>query len=250
MTRKTFILAGLSTLFAALIVIVVLSLSQRGNMATETAKKATTSAQNLRRGAVAAGKLAAAAKKKTDKVSRKVDRQVIKLDRTITVLGKAGVQGLPGKNGTAGPPGITGAQGPPGKVPFTLADVLAGLSPKLTEALTDRLPGALELACGGSCDGRPGADGKDGKDAPAVTQDMVDLAMAHYCDVHNGCQGPPGAASTVPGPQGVPGDPGPQGPPGADSQVVGPQGPPGVDGVTTTVLVPCVGPGDPIAACP
>lgn len=186
--------------------------------------------------------------KQTAKVSRKVDRQVIKLDRTITVLGKAGINGLPGKAGRPGAPGasVVGPQGPPGKVPFTLADVLAGLSPKLTEALTDQLPGALELACGGSCNG---ADGKDGKDAPAVTQEMVDLAITHYCDAHNGCQGPPGAASTVPGPQGVQGDPGPQGVPGADGQP-GAQGPPGADGVTTTVLVPCVGPGDPIAACP
>ena len=136
---------------------------------------------------------------------------------------------------------LQGRQGSPG---------INGVDGRLTEVLTDRLPAALELACGGSCDGRPGADGKDGRDAPAVTQEMVDLAMAHYCDAHNGCQGPPGAASTVPGPQGVQGDPGPQGVPGADSQVPGPQGPQGADGVTTTVLVPCVGPGDPIPACP
>ena len=44
-----------------------------------------------------------------------------------------------------------------------------------------------------------------------------------------GVTGPPGADSTVPGPQGPPGESivGPQGPPGADSTILGPQGPPG-----------------------
>jgi hypothetical protein len=45
-----------------------------------------------------------------------------------------------------------------------------------------------------------------------------------------GPPGPPGADSTVPGPQGPPGDPGPQGEPGANG-IDGADGAPGVDGV-------------------
>lgn len=43
----------------------------------------------------------------------------------------------------------------------------------------------------------------------------------------DGLPGPPGPASTVPGPKGDPGEEGPPGQPGADSTVPGPPGPPG-----------------------
>lgn len=242
--RPRVVILGLLVAGAVLIVVVA-ALSRRGDMAQETAKKATTTAQKAQGAVVKTDKTARAAKAKTDKVQRQVERQVIKLDRTITVLGKAGVNGLPGKAGSAGPAGITGLQGPPGKVPFTLTEVLAGLSPLLTARLEDALPAALDVACGGSCNGKAGADGKDGRDAPAVTQEMVDLAMAHYCDVHNGCQGPqgvPGAASTTPGP------PGPAGADGAPSRVPGPQGPPGQDAVFPATLT-CVDNGNGTFTC-
>lgn len=157
----------------------------------------------------ATDKKATTAKKATDKVSRKVERQVIKLDRTITVLGKAGVNGLPGKNGSPGPPGRDAV------VPFSLQDVIAGLSPKLA----DRIPTAAQVvdACGSACVGPAGRDGVDGRDAPPVTDAQLDAAVARYCDAHNQCQGA----------QGVQGATGPQGLPGADG-APGAQGPPGV----------------------
>ena len=208
--------------------------------ATTTAKKAAGGVATNKRAADVAKQTAVDAKVKTDKVSRRVDRQVIKLDRTITVLGKAGVNGLPGRTGSVGPPGITGAEGPAGRVPFTLQD------------LVDRLPPSIA--------GPPGRDGLN------VTDTQAFEAMVAYCATRNNCkgdpgaQGPPGEASTVPGPPGpqgepstVPGPPGetgPQGPQGEASTVPGPPGPQGEPGVTTTVLVVCTAPGVPAPECP
>lgn len=220
-----FVVAVFGSGFAALTVIS--SLSHNGEQA--------------QRGVARANKAAKTAKASTDKVSRKVDRQVVKLDRTITVLGKAGVNGLPGKSGSTGPPGIEGVRGPPGpagKVPFTLQDVISNLPPSIQGP-----------------QGEPGPPGRDATDAQALD------AMTAFCAAHNDCRGDvgpkgdtgPAGADGAPGPAGVDGAQGPPGPAGVDSTVpgpAGPQGPPGADGVTTTVLVVCTAPGVPDPACP
>jgi hypothetical protein len=235
-----------AALAGVLLVVVVATLSQQGDMAQETAKKATTTAQAARGAVAQTDRKASAAKAKATSVEKRVKVVEVRTVRDHTVLREKQIIGPDGK---PGPGGLRGPPGRPGKVPFTLTDVLAGLSPLLTEALADRLPAALETACGGSCNGR---DGADGKDAPLVTQEMVDLAMAHYCDAHNQCastvpgpagaQGPAGAdgAPGPVGPQGPQGDPGPQGIQG-DAGPAGPQGPPGPV---------CTAPGVPDPACP
>ena len=178
---------------------------------------------------------ATTAKKRADTSAQKVttvakDASKARRDSSLAIRALKGAPGARGELGHIGPAGLAGARGPQGPrgprgaagrdSPFTLTEVLAGLSPLLTAKLEDALPRALEVACGGSCEGRPGIDGKDGKE---------------------------GAPSTVPGPigpagpagvQGDTGPPGPQGPPGADSTVPGPQGPPGVDGAPGPT-VPC-----------
>jgi hypothetical protein len=167
-----------------------------------------------------AASTAVTAKKRADKNAQGLRTVVREVHTQTRIFVRQGIleRGPKGIEGGAGPIGRTG---PPGKVPFTLTELAAELSPRLTEVLADRLPAALELACGGSCNGK---DGADGKDAPVVTQEQLDLAVAHYCDARNGCVGP---ASTVPGPQGVQGEASTvPGPAGADGQP-GPQGPPG-----------------------
>jgi hypothetical protein len=183
----------------SLAVFVLVSVLNRSDTAVD---KVTTVQRDVKRKAdkstvARTDRTAKVAKAKTDKVERKVDRQVIKLDRTITVLGKAGVNGLPGKNGTPGPPGRDAT------FPFTLAQIIDGLSPKLTDALAARLPSASDVAqaCADACVGAQGERGPAGpKGDPGVQGEQ-------------GVPGPPGV-------QGDPGPPGPQGPPG-------PPGPPG-----------------------
>lgn len=222
MRRRTFIPLVVSCLFAVLVVIVVLSLSHNTQTAREKVK---TVQRDVKRKAdktqvARTDRTAKVAKRKTDKVARTVKRQVIKLDRTITVLGKAGVRGLPGKNGRPGPPGRDAV------VPFTLADVLDGLSPKLT----DRIPTPAQVvdACGSACVGAAGKDGRDGKDAPPVTDSQIDSRLSAFCATRNDCVGPAGPPSTVPGPAGPQGPPGAAGAPGP----TGPQGPPGASPTT------------------
>lgn len=74
------------------------------------------------------------------------------------------------------------------------------------------------------CVGRPG---KDGRDAPPVSDErlsaMIDQSLAAYCAKQPGgsCEGQPGkpgADSTVPGPVGPAGPVGPTGPPGATGE--------------------------------
>jgi hypothetical protein len=234
-----------AALAGVLLVVVVATLSQQGDMAQETAKKATTTAQAARGAVAQTDRKASAAKAKATSVEKRVKVVEVRTVRDHTVLREKQIIGPDGK---PGPGGLRGPPGRPGKVPFTLTDVLAGLSPLLTEALADRLPAALETACGGSCNGH---DGKDGRDAPPVTQEMVDLAMTRYCDAHNGCAGPQGVPG-APGAQGAdgqPGTPGPAGPAGPQGDP-GPAGSPGADGVTTTVLIVCTAPGVPVPECP
>jgi hypothetical protein len=131
-----------------------------------------------------------------------------------------------GPRGLQGGPGPIGLTGPTGKFPFTLAEIVDNVSPRLVSEVKDRLdarlPAALLGVCGGSCNGSNGADGKD------VTQAMVDdglrrilpgiVADALTQNCGGSCKGDPGvpgADSTVPGPA------------GADSTVPGPQGPAG-----------------------
>lgn len=171
---------------------VVMKLTARTDQAVN--RVTTVEKQKADKSAVAkTDRTAKTAKRTTDKVARKVERQVIKLDRTITILGKAGLNGLPGKNGKPGPPGKDAV------IPFTLQDIIA------------RLPAPVA--------GPPGADGHD------ATQDQVDdavrrlisFALAQSCDGSckgaTGAQGAAGADSTVPGPVGA------QGPGPADAQV-------------------------------
>lgn len=195
------------------ILLVALAVAAVGYVALHRSDKAVRKAQSVQREVKTKAPKAAlektdrkasTAKRKTDKVARKVERQVVKLDRTITVLGKAGVNGLPGKNGRPGPPGRDAI------VPFSLRDVLDGLSPKLVETVTDRLPAAVSALCDGSCDGPQGDRGPQGEQGPKGDPGPP------------GPQGDPGPAGP-PGPAGADGAPGPQGPAGPP----GPQGPPG-----------------------
>ena len=214
--------------FVVVVVVAVVGLRLYGNqadMATQTAKNATTTARNAQ--SAVKDKAPKADLAETDKRARSAKKAAVKVrhDLTVvtrvvhetrTVLGLEGKRGAPGRNGRDA------------VLTFTLADVLAGLSPKLTEVLTDRLPTPAQVAdaCGQACVGSPGADGRDGREGPAST-----------------VPGPPGPV----GPQGVQGDvgpAGPQGPPGADSTVPGPPGPqgppgaPGADGAPGPT-VPC-----------
>jgi hypothetical protein len=197
--RQILPLALLLLIAGSIGVFVLVSVLNRSDKAVD---KAATVQRDVKRKAdktavARTDRTAKVAKAKTDKVARKVERQVIKLDRTITVLGKAGVNGLPGKNGSPGPPGIgvPGEPGPPGRS-LTVDDAIQ----------------ALNTFCGPDrCRGPQGDPGRDGADAPPPTQEQVDLAVAHYCDAHNQCQGPAGQ----PGVDGQPGPQGPPGPPGA-----------------------------------
>jgi hypothetical protein len=160
---------------------------------------------------------AAVAKHRADVSAQKVEqvhRQSVRADRrskaTLKFLrGEDGLPGVPGRNGKIGAPGAPGAQGPrgpqgpPGVVPFTLADVLDGLS----EKLTGRLPTATDVvqACGDECVGPRGPAGEQGpKGDPGDPGPKGDP----------GSQGPPGVQGDA-GPAGPQGPPGPPGPPGA-----------------------------------
>lgn len=210
MRSKTVHILFVSTLVGLAIAAAVLLVGRSQQHTQAKAEKATTTARKASNDAKTKAPRTALAK--TNKTLHAV--KVIQRKQT-TILVRQGFA-VRGKNGVPGP------AGPPGRnavVPFTLSDVIDGLSPKLTE----RLPTPAEVAdaCGSACVGPTGPAGQNGRD---VTQDMVDAAVAKYCDAHGQCRGPtgqPGADSQVPGPQG------PAGQPGADSTVPGPQGPPG-----------------------
>ena len=205
------VLAGVLLVAAAVAVVGYIAL-HRSDKAVEKAKSVQREVKTKAPKAALAktDKKATVAKKATDKVARKVERQVIKLDRTITVLGKAGVNGLPGKNGRPGPPGRDAV------VPFTLKDVLDGLSPLLVSTVTERVPTAGDVvkACGDACVGPAGEQGPRGDQGP------------------KGDAGPPGAD----GPPGPAGPQGPAGPPGASPTTFA-CGPANADGTFTCTAV-------------
>ena len=180
---------------------------------------------------------ATTAKKRADTSAQKIttvagDASQAKKDSSLAIRVLKGAPGARGELGHVGPAGLAGArgrdgargaQGPPGKVPFTLAEIIADLSPKLTAVIDDRLPAALELACGGPCNGKPGADGKDGKEgAPSTVPGPPGPAGVQGDTGPAGPAGPvgPAGADGAPGPQGIQGDVGPQG-------IQGPAGTPG-----------------------
>ena len=198
-----FVIALLGGGFAALYV--VRSLSSR----SETAARKVTTVEDK----------ATVAKHRADVSAQKVEdvgRQAGRADRRskATVKFLRGEQGLPGVRGAngkicapgpGGPPGRRGPQGPPGPVPFTLPDVVAGVSDKLT----GRVPTASQVveACGQSCVGPAGETGGRGERGDTGPQGDVGPAGPA------GPQGPPGADG-APGAPGAPGPAGPQGPPG------------------------------------
>jgi hypothetical protein len=201
-------------IITALVGVLLYLQAQRGQDASSTAQRATTTAQRAQH--AVAGKAPRAALARTDRQARQAKRQAVKVQQRLTTVTRTvhetrEVLGLEGKRGATGRPGRDAVVG------FTLADVLAGLSPLLTKAVNARidegLPDALSEACGGSCVGERGADGKD------ASAEQIDAAVARHCAPLNDC------VSVVPGPKGDPGDPGAQGPkgdPGAD----GAPGPP------------------------
>lgn len=122
--------------------------------------------------------------------------------------GAPGRSGEPGRDSTvAGSQGDTGAQGPPP----TAEQVLAGVSDY--------------------CAAHNGCQGPEGPQGPPPTDVQVQAAVTDFCsrpaEPCRGPAGPPGADSTVPGPQGPQGLPGPTCPDGFTQEqltVVSPQG--------------------------
>lgn len=157
-----------------------------------------------------AAKEATATRKTAGRADRR-SKHIIKFLR-----GEQGLQGVRGANGKVGAPGPggpagpRGPQGPPGPGPnFTLADVVAGLSPKLVATIEDRLPGIVADNCHGSCvgpqgetgprgpagqdgaqglQGEPGAQGATGPQGPAVVSwTFVDgTGLSHVCSDPDG----------------------------------------------------------------
>lgn len=187
---------------AALIAVFLVAVFGAGVIAVYALNSLNDDANTAQRKATTVERKAAVAKTAADRNGRKLNtvardqRRVerIIVQKQIAVRGPNGLQGGPGPIGKTGP---AGPQGPPGTAPFSLTDVLNGLSPRLVTAVTDRLPSALQTLCNGTCDGPAGEKGATGDQGPVGDQ----------------------------GPQGVRGDTGPQGPAGPPG-AAGPAGPP------------------------
>ena len=95
-----------------------------------------------------------------------------------------------------GPAGQNGQDGKPGE---NGKDAVA-LAPQYELVLA----AVSDVCSSGACNGPAGQDGAN------ATQEMVNTAVQTYCanDACRGPAGPPGADSSVPGPQGVQGEPG------------------------------------------
>ena len=106
----------------------------------------------------------------------------------------------PPDDGVDGRPGTDGTDAP------STAQVVQQVTPAVREAVVDY------IAANPSADGQDGDDGSpggDGAPGPSPSDEQVAAAVAAYCDSHDGCRGPAGADSTVPGPQGPEGPAGP-----------------------------------------
>jgi hypothetical protein len=115
--------------------------------------------------------------------------------------GAAGRQGGQGARGLQGPPGRTvrGPRGLPGRPGKQGAPCLASLDPECVGPKGD--PGEAVTGPAGS----QGERGEKGDPGRAPTDSEVEGAVSRYCAPRNNCvgaQGPAGADSTVPGPQG------------------------------------------------
>jgi hypothetical protein len=167
-------------------------------MAQETAKKATTTAQQtqtLLKGKPSNADLehtndvATTAGKKATRLQTKVVTLTKTVHETRVVLGLEGKAGAPGRNGRDA------------VVPFTLSGLLDALSPLVVGRLSDRLdstlPDVVRETCGGSCKGDPGSDGTNGRDAPPVTPEAISAAVASNCGGScKGDKGDPGVNGT------------------------------------------------------
>lgn len=215
------------------LIVVVAVLSQRGNMTQETAKKATTTAQQAQ--TAVKDKAPKAALAQTDKRARSAKKAAVQVRHDLTVVTRVvketqTVLGL-------GPRGLTGRNGRDAMLTFTLQGLLDALSPLVVGRLSDRLdatlPDVVRETCGGSCKGDPGSDGTNGKDAPPVTPEAISAAVAANCG--GSCKGDPGVNGTN-GVDGQPGVNGVDGQPGANGQ----DGAPGTPGtIVLSVQTAC-----------
>lgn len=141
-----------------------------------------------------------------ERTKRRVTRSADKLDRTITILGKAGIRGLPGPSGLKGPPGISGKVGPEGEK----GDI-----------------------------GDPGPEGPRGFIGPMGEPGPAGEDGFNGTDGDDGSTGTDGTSGTngEPGIQGAPGAPGPAGPQGPAPMMFTCQ-PPAPDGTMTCTTIP------------
>jgi hypothetical protein len=173
------------------------------------------------------------------------EEPVVEVDRTGDVPeltepeqgepGEAGEQGGRGERGEAGEdaPPISDEQVEvalarycdtnPCEAPPTATQVVAALATYCDARGECRGERGSDGSDGG--DGRDGQDGTDGADGPPPTGEQIAAGLESYCASRDGCAGPRGPAgadgrdgedSTVPGPKGDQGDPGPTCPDGTD----------------------------------
>jgi len=141
-------------------------------------------------------------------------------NKRLEEAGKAPVPVPEAPEVVVGPSGATGAQGPVGPRGPAGASIVGPVGPRGPAGDDGRTvvgPQGPAGDDGESVAGPKGDTGEAGRDGKDATPEMVDAAVSRYCSVRGECvgpQGPPGADSTVPGPQGPVGPVGPQGIPG------------------------------------
>lgn len=196
--------------FAAVLVVSGIILSTRSDVdksqtAIQTNKDNATVAK---RAATTAVKKAAVVERKQKRLEVKVVQTRVLVKQTRTVLKQVGILGNPGMRGPRGLPGL-GLEPTQAALDAAVTRYCANNAcskPPTTEQVYAAIQACADA---GGCRGPSGVAGKDGRDAPPVTDQQLDASTARYCDAHGGCSGPQG----VPGVNGVDGAPGtPAGP--------------------------------------
>lgn len=174
--------------------------------------KSQTAIRTNKNNATVAKKAATTAVKKAAVVERKQKRLEVKVvqtrvlvKQTRTVLKQVGILGNPGMRGPRGLPGL-GLEPTQAALDAAVARYCANNAcskPPTTEQVYAAIQACADA---GGCRGPSGVAGKDGKDAPPVTDQQLDASTARYCDAHGGCSGPQGAPG-VNGMDGAPGTP-------------------------------------------